>query len=88
MYAYFNFTDHYPDSGSCHQSQLISCFHHSHLRCSTPIKEDEKKKILDLEQEVQTLRLMVHELWMCRQAAVSYGEFDCAYANCCMCSVS
>ena len=79
--AYFNFIDRYSDSGSCHRSQLISSFHHSNVNSSTPKKEDEENKILALEQEVQTLRLMVHELWMCHQAALSSGEFDCAYMN-------
>ena len=51
------------------------------MRTSTPIKEDEEKKILALEQEVQTLRLMVNELWLCHQAAFSSGESDCAFVN-------
>jgi hypothetical protein len=72
--------DHYFDSGNCHQSQQISSFRHSNLRSSTPIKED-KERILTLEQEVQTLRLMVHELWVCHQAAISSSELDCTYMN-------
>lgn len=45
------------------------------------MKQDEEKRILTLEQKVQTLRLMVNELWSCHQAAFSSGEFDCAFVN-------
>jgi hypothetical protein len=48
-------------------------FHHSNIRCSTPIKEDEK--ILALQQEMQKLQAMVHELWMCHQVALSSSKF-------------
>jgi len=42
---------------------------------------DVEKKILALELEVEQLRLMVNELWLCHQAAFSSGESDCAFLN-------
>jgi hypothetical protein len=62
-------------SANCQHSQLVPSFCHSSVRSSTPVKEDEDEKILALQQEVQKLQGMVHELWMCHQAALLSGKF-------------
>lgn len=68
---------------NCQQSQLVPSFCHSSVRSSTPVQEDEDEKILALQQEVQKLQAMVHELWICHQATLSSDSEETVIAVSC-----